>query len=76
MTAAERVALEDAMIDEAAKILERFKDSVPDGGHISLAMFSNGHIDAYICTGELNPATFVAYAWRSGETGEIYRGPI
>ena len=71
----ERHELEDKLLRETDRILAMFKESIPDGGHLSLTAFPDGHMDVYIWTGKLTDdgkcCIMVCEAWGHMENGKL-----
>lgn len=75
LTKKERHELEDKLLMETDRVLAMFKESIPDGGHLSLTAFPNGHMDVSIYSGKQTEdgkrAIMVCDAWGRMKNGRM-----
>lgn len=75
LTKKERYELEEKLLLEANRHLGQFMESIPDGGHLSITVFPNGHLDVLIFSGKQTEdrknAIMVCDAWGKMVAGRL-----
>ena len=78
MTAKERHAREEKILSQLREIGESIRDITPENGHLSLAWFPDGHMDATLFSGSKiqnkdgsETAEMILDAWAEIEKGKL-----